>query len=203
MNPDYLRSEIDRVKASNYFLRLILGAIAAVALMLAVAVSNLVGSEKIVVTPPGYDRAFWVSGERVSTSLLERWAYYVASIGLDATPRNIDYQCEAMQKMASMDAYLTIKNDCERAAAKIKRDGISTSFSVGEMEIDAEKMRVSLPGVLSTYVGGRHTSDVSKMYTAWFRLTRSGRIQLDAFKEVTGDDPFGIKAITGISADGK
>lgn len=194
MSPDKEQAEIDRVRAANYFLRLMLTGCVAATALLALTVYRLAGAERVIVTPPGFDRAFWVSGERVSKEYLERWTYYVTSIGLNISPRNVDYQCNAMIDIASRDAIQKIKEDCEKNAAKIKRDGSRTTFDpVGVMRIDEEHLRINISGILSTYIGDKHTSDVNKTYAIWFKLTPQGRIKLDFFREVTSDDPFGVK----------
>lgn len=203
MSPKKEQSEIDRVRATNLFLKLVLSGCVAVALLLALTAYRLAGAEKVIVTPPGFDRAFWVSGERVSKEYLERWAYYVATIGLNVSPRNVDYQCGVMIDLSSRDAAQPIKEACEKNAVKIKRDGIRTTFDpVGSMQIDEEHLRINLPGVLTTYYGDKRTSDVNKAYAIWFKLTPQGRIKLDFFREVIGDDPFGVKAVGARAAGG-
>ncbi len=201
MDTDRSKSDIDRLKSSNFYLKIVLTIVSVVALIDAHNISRLIGTERTIVTPPGFDRAFWVSGERVSQEYLQRWAYYITSIGLNVNPRNVDWSCAVIMDLSSRDAGPRIKEDCLKSAEKVRKDGIRTTFDPnGDMRIDVEAMRVSIPGVLSTYVGDRHTSDRSALIAIWFKLDQRGRLKLDFYREVSSSDPFGVKLAGGARA---
>lgn len=202
MDTDRSKSENDRLRSTNFYLKIILVIVAGIGLSEGIAITRLIGSERIIVTPPGFDRAFWVSGERVSKEYLERWGYYVTKIGLDVNPRNVEWACATILDMSTRDAGPKIKEDCDKTIEKIKKDGIRTTFDPnGDMRIDMEQMRISVPGVLSTYVGDRHTSDRAALIAIWFNLDQRGRMKLDFYKEVPANDPFGVK-LAGARAPG-
>lgn len=194
MNATHAATELDRIRASHFYLKIVLVLVVVVTIILSFVVMRLIDSTRIIVIPPGFDRAFWVSGERVSQEYLARWSYFVTTIGMNVTPRNVEGACSILLDLATRDAGPSIKSQCDKTIEAVRKDGIRTTFDPqGELRIDEERMRVSIPGVLSTYVGERHTSDRSTTVAVWFKLDPRGRLRLDFYREVPANDPFGVK----------
>ena len=60
--------------------------LAGVCLLLAISVCRLIGRERIVITPPVVNQAFWVEAQAVSPEYLSQMASFLAQLRLNLTP---------------------------------------------------------------------------------------------------------------------
>lgn len=159
----------------------LLGLLALLALAL-VTVLLMVGRERTVVTPPTLQKSFWVDGDQVSGAYLEQMAGWIATLILDVSPGNIDYNRTILLQYAAPDAHGALAQAMELAAAKLKRDNATTLFAVQQLTPDEATRSVVLKGRLATFINDRRVADAPKTYLAAFRFA-GGRIQLTTFKE--------------------
>jgi conjugal transfer pilus assembly protein TraE len=82
----------------------LIGLLAVLALSL-VTVLLMVGRERTVVTPPTLQKSFWVEGDQVSGSYLEQMAGWIATLILDVSPGNIDYNKTILLQYSAPDAH--------------------------------------------------------------------------------------------------
>ena len=53
---------------------------------------NMVGRERIVLTPPAIDKSFWVAKDKVSASYLEQMGSFIAYLTLDVSPSSVEWK---------------------------------------------------------------------------------------------------------------
>jgi conjugal transfer pilus assembly protein TraE len=109
-------------------------------------------------------------------------AGWIATLILDVSPGNIDYNKTILLQYAAPDAHGALAQAMELAAAKLKRDNATTLFAVQQLTPDESTMSVVLKGRLATFINDRRVADTEKTYLAAFRFA-GGRIQLTTFKE--------------------
>ena len=57
-----------------------------------VIIFNMVGRERIVLTPPAIEKSFWVAKNKVSASYLEQMGGFMAYLTLDVSPSSIEWK---------------------------------------------------------------------------------------------------------------
>ncbi len=159
----------------------LLGLLAVLALAL-VTVLLMVGRERTVLTPPTLQKSFWVEGDQVSGAYLEQMAGWIATLILDVSPGNIDYNKTILLQYAAPDAHGVLAQAMDLAAAKLKRDNATTLFAIQQLTPDEPTLSVVLKGRLATFINDKRVADTPKTYFAAFRYA-GGRIQITTFKE--------------------
>ncbi len=87
MNPNQANKDLKDLLATVRQQRLaILGLVVCVGLSLLI-MFNMVGRERIVLTPPTIDKTFWVAKDKVSASYLEQMGAFMAYLTLDVVPQ--------------------------------------------------------------------------------------------------------------------
>jgi conjugal transfer pilus assembly protein TraE len=159
----------------------LLGLLGVLALAL-VTVLLMVGRERTVLTPPTLQKSFWVEGDQVSGAYLEQMAGWIATLILDVSPGNIDYNKTILLQYAAPDAHGALAQAMELAAARLKRDNATTLFAIQQLTPDEPTLSVVLKGRLATFINDKRVADTPKTYLAAFRYS-GGRIQITTFKE--------------------
>ena len=143
----------------------LIGLLAVLALAL-VTVLLMVGRERTVVTPPTLQKSFWVEGDQVSGSYLEQMAGWIATLILDVSPGNIDYNKTILLQYAAPDAHGALAQAMELAAAKLKRDNATTLFAVQQLTPDEPTHVGGAQGaarhVHQRQARGRHRKDLPR-----------------------------------------
>jgi conjugal transfer pilus assembly protein TraE len=160
-----------------------------------ITVLLMVGRERTVITPPTLQKSFWVEGDQASAAYLEQMAGWIATLILDVSPGNIDYNKTILLQYAAPDAHGLLAQTMDLAAAKLKRDNATTLFAVQQLTPDEATMSVLLRGRLATFINERRVADTDKTYYAGFRFV-GGRIQLTTFKE---SDDADVSAATAMA----
>jgi conjugal transfer pilus assembly protein TraE len=144
---------------------------------------NMVGRDRIVVTPPSIDKTFWVSKDRVSSSYLEQMGSFIAYLTLDVSPQSIDWKKTMLLQYVSPDVYGVLQTRQDLEADRLRRLNATTQFSVAQLLPNEEAMNVTLKGRLATFINGARTSDIDKEYVAEFEF-KGNRVQIRNFKEI-------------------
>jgi len=184
MNPTALMQDLKQLRAT---VRLQGAALALMGLSLCLALIvmfNMVGRDRVVITPPTIDKSFWVTKDRVSGSYLEQMGSFVAYLTLDVSPSSIDWKKSMLLEYVSPDVYGALQTQQDLEAERLKRLNATTQFSVAQLVPDEQTMSVRMKGRLATFINGQRTSDIEKDYLAQFQFT-GNRIQLRNFKEIT------------------
>jgi len=144
---------------------------------------NMVGRDRIIVTPPSIDKTFWVSKDRVSSSYLEQMGSFIAYLTLDVSPQSIDWKKTMLLQYVSPDVYGSLQTRQDLEADRLRRLNATTQFSVAQLLPNEEAMNVTLKGRLATFINGARTSDIDKEYVAEFEF-KGNRVQIRNFKEI-------------------
>ena len=159
----------------------ILGLVVCIGLAL-VIMFNMVGRERIVLTPPAIDKSFWVAKDKVSASYLEQMGGFMAYLTLDVSPSSIEWKKAMLLQYVAPDVYGALQTRQDLEADRLKRLNATTQFSVAQLVPDEDTLSVHLKGRLATFINGTRTSDVEKEYVVGFDYT-GNRIQLKRFEE--------------------
>ena len=182
MNPNQANKDLKVLLCTARQQRLaILGLVVCVGLALLI-MFNMVGRERIVLTPPAIEKSFWVAKDKVSASYLEQMGGFVAYLTLDVSPSSIEWKKAMLLQYVAPDVYGALQTRQDLEADRLKRLNATTQFSVAQLIPDEDTLSVHLKGRLATFINGIRTSDVDKEYVAGFDYAGS-RIQLKLFEE--------------------
>ena len=201
MNPNTLMQDLKLMRSTVRFQGAALALMGACLLSSLVLMFNMVGRDRIVVTPPSIDKTFWVSKDRVSSSYLEQMGSFIAYLTLDVSPQSIDWKKTMLLQYVSPDVYGVLQTRQDLEADRLRRLNATTQFSVAQLVPNEEAMNVTLRGRLATFINGARTSDIDKEYVAEFEF-KGNRVQIRNFKEIgNGESATRVSAATaGVGA---
>lgn len=183
MNPNALMQDLKLMRSTVRLQGAALALMGTCLLASLVLMFNMVGRDRIVVTPPSIDKTFWVSKERVSSAYLEQMGSFIAFLVLDVSPQSIDWKKTMLLQYVSPDIYGALQTRQDLEADRLRRLNATTQFSVAQLLPDEEAMNVTLKGRLATFINGARTSDVDKEYVAEFEF-KGNRVQIRNFREI-------------------
>ena len=175
------------------FMRMLVIGMAFAILFQTWAILRLAGTEKTVLVPPNISRSFWVGGDTASSEYLQEMAYWYAGLALTISPESAGYQDELFLKYASPDQAGKLQADMGARADFIKKNNVSTQFSVRSVKVDTDNLKVALSGTLSTFVSDKKAGDRNATYMIGFKFI-NGKLYVSNFKETSDQDPFGNAA---------
>jgi conjugal transfer pilus assembly protein TraE len=182
MNPIQANRDLKVLTATVWQQRLaILGLVLCLALAL-VIMFNMVGRERIVLTPPTIEKSFWVAKDKVSASYLEQMGSFMAYLTLDVSPSSVEWKKGMLLQYVAPDVYGALQTRQDLEADRLKRLNATTQFSVAQLVPNEDTLSVHLKGRLATFINGTRTSDVEKEYVVGFDYA-GNRIQLKRFEE--------------------
>ena len=201
MNPNTLMQDLKLMRSTVRFQGAALALMGACLLSSLVLMFNMVGRDRVIVTPPSIDKTFWVSKERVSSSYLEQMGSFIAYLTLDVSPQSIDWKKTMLLQYVSPDVYGVLQTRQDLEADRLRRLNATTQFSVAQLLPNEEAMNVTLKGRLATFINGARTSDIDKEYVAEFEF-KGNRVQIRNFKEIgNGESATKVSAATaGVGA---
>ena len=183
MNPNTLMQDLKLMRSTVRFQGAALALMGACLLCSLVLMFNMVGRDRVIVTPPSIDKTFWVSKDRVSSSYLEQMGSFIAYLTLDVSPQSIDWKKTMLLQYVSPDIYGALQTRQELEADRLRRLNATTQFSIAQLLPNEEAMNVTLKGRLATFINGARTSDIDKEYVAEFEF-KGSRVQIKNFKEI-------------------
>ena len=187
MNPNALLQDLKHLRSTVKLQGAALALMGACLLASLILMFNMVGRDRIVVTPPSIDKTFWVSKDRVSSSYLEQMGSFIAYLTLDVSPLSIDWKKTMLLQYVSPDVYGALQTRQDLEADRLRRLNATTQFSVAQLLPNEEAMNVTLKGRLATFINGARTSDVDKEYVAEFEF-KGNRVQIRNFKEMSNGE---------------
>lgn len=143
-------------------------------------------SERIIVTPPQLTQSFWVEGNQFSPHYLEQMALHYVHMILDVSEANILYQGDIVLRSVVPEAYGIFKAKLLQDQKMLKKNNVSTRFSVVECKIKSTILAVELTGDLMEYVGDKRISQGREIYQIEFE-NRRGRLLIKAFTVIKSD----------------
>ena len=183
MNPNTLMQDLKLMRSTVRLQGAALALMGACLLSSLVLMFNMVGRDRVIVTPPSIDKTFWVSKDRVSSSYLEQMGSFIAYLTLDVSPQSIDWKKTMLLQYVSPDVYGVLQTRLDLEADRLRRLNATTQFSVAQLVPNEEAMNVTLKGRLATFINGTRTSDIDKEYVAEFEF-KGNRVQIRNFKEI-------------------
>lgn len=183
MNPNTLMQDLKLMRSTVRFQGAALALMGACLLSSLVLMFNMIGRDRVIVTPPSIDKTFWVSKDRVSSSYLEQMGSFIAYLTLDVSPQSIDWKKSMLLQYVSPDVYGVLQTRQDLEADRLRRLNATTQFSVAQLLPNEEAMNVTLKGRLATFINGARTSDIDKEYVAEFEF-KGNRVQIRNFKEI-------------------
>lgn len=183
MNPNQANKDLKVLLATVWQQRLVIIGLAFCLGLSLVIMFNMVGRERIVLTPPAIDKSFWVAKDRVSASYLEQMGGFMAYLTLDVSPSSIEWKKAMLLQYVTPDMYGALQTRQDLEGDRLKRLNATTQFSVAQLVPDEDTLSVHLKGRLATFINGTRTSDVEKEYIVGFDYT-GNRIQLKRFEEL-------------------
>jgi len=135
----------------------------------------------------------------VSAEYLEQMGYFLIQLALNVTPQSVDYQSRLLLQYVAPASYGEVKTAMTVVAERLKRDGASTVFSARNVTTDERALKVSIQGSLTTFIGDRRVSDVTKSYLVELQYAL-GKLTIKSFKEATVNDSLDNKG--GIAPSG-
>lgn len=195
MDKDKYQEDLKGLRKMLRSQRLAMGGLIGSLLIALLIIYEILGAQRVIVTPPQVSQPFWVSGKYVDTSYLEQMGGYVAWLVLDVTPGTINWKKDALLSFVAPDEYGRLKIKQEVEAERLKKLNASTYFLLQQLEPDQSKQEVILTGRLRTYINGQETSVEPKKYRAEFSY-QGGRTHLKTFDEVK-NDPKNIAMAAG------
>ncbi|MYM95924.1 type IV conjugative transfer system protein TraE [Duganella vulcania] len=162
---------------------IIIGTLAVALLVLATCLYRIIGTERIIVTPPSVNATFWCQGDQCGSAYLEQMGGYVAWLILDVAPTSIEWKKSALLGFVAADTVGALKERQELEADRLKRLNASTYFLLQQLTPDEEKQTVRMVGLLHTQINGHDTPPVTKTYEAAFVHT-GGKTHLASFTEI-------------------
>jgi conjugal transfer pilus assembly protein TraE len=201
MNPNTLMQDLKLMRSTVRFQGAALALMGACLLSSLVLMFNMIGRDRVIVTPPSIDKTFWVSKDRVSSSYLEQMGSFIAYLTLDVSPQSIDWKKTMLLQYVSPDVYGVLQTRQDLEADRLRRLNATTQFSVAQLMPNEEAMNVTLKGRLATFINGARTSDIDKEYVAEFEF-KGNRVQIRNFKEIgNGESATKVSAATaGVGA---
>lgn len=200
MKFELMRGNLDRSRRTISFQAVLLVGSIAVNLVTALTAYRLIGSERVIVVPPAVHKSFWVENDKVSAEYLEQMGYFLIQLALNVTPQSVDYQSKLLLQYVAPASYGEIKTAMTIVGKRLKRDGASTVFSARNLTTDEHALKVAIQGSLTTFIGDRRVSEVTKSYLVQLQYA-AGKLTIKSFKEVTVNDPLDNKGgVTPFSA---
>lgn len=149
--------------------------------LLAVTLLSMDKSQKIVVTPPDFERPFWVKGGEASTEYIESMARYFSQLMLSYNRDNAKSQFEVFLKFANPEFYGLLKNKLYEDVERIKVKEISSAFYL--MSIHVKKQTAVVGGEQVTMMGSQIVARSQKYYEFKMQYTSAG-LSVLGFSEV-------------------
>jgi conjugal transfer pilus assembly protein TraE len=183
MQLTHYKSRLQQMLAQRNGYLVLAALLAGVCLLLTVSVCRLIGRERIVITPPVVNQAFWVEARAVSPEYLSQMASFLAQLRLNLTPANAAYQQETLLRYTDPAYYGDLKNELVNEAEQLEKTHTSLIFYPVEVVVDAKQLTAQLTGDLSATVGNDHLPVQRIHYQLQFYYSE-GRLWLKSFEEI-------------------
>jgi conjugal transfer pilus assembly protein TraE len=183
MQLTHYKSRLQHMLAQRNGYLVLAALLAGVCLLLTISVCRLIGRERIVITPPVVNQAFWVEAKAVSPEYLSQMASFLAQLRLNLTPGNAAYQQETLLRYTDPAYYGDLKNELVSEAGQLEKTHTSLIFYPVEVTVDVKQLAADITGDLSATVGNDHLPVQRIRYQLQFRYSE-GRLWLKSFEEI-------------------
>ena len=146
--------------------------------------------KEIVLVPNSINEEISIKNHKMSTGYLEALTRDVASLMLNVSPANLEYNSKALLKMIHPSFYGTMKNEISQRNISVENRRISTVFFLQSINIKNKKNTVQIVGKLSTYIGKEEVEFEQKIYQISYEFSGDMPMIIDFF-EVINDKKGG------------
>ncbi|MGV2432070.1 MAG UNVERIFIED_CONTAM: type IV conjugative transfer system protein TraE [Rickettsiaceae bacterium] len=150
-------------------------------------VIKIVSNDEKFVMVPGLNQSVWISNNSISSSYLEEMSLIFLNNLLDINPDNIEYKKSIILKHIStsnQETIFSIKKYFAELEEKYKKFGLSTYFTIKNMEIDTSKLKVIVSGILTSSYGKRGNDVKEEIYQIDFDYN-SHQLKLKSFSRIS------------------
>ena len=138
------------------------------------------------VVPPTISAAFTVSDTVIDEPYLQQMAEYFAFLKLNVTPASVDHQYKQLASYIDEADWHQMQPLLVEDAAMIKKQNISSHFTINETQIALDDRLVKITGTLNKYVGNRALEPETISYIIAMNYDH-GQLSLKAIKKVQKD----------------
>lgn len=183
MNFSLAHNQLEKIFAQrNGYMMLAIGSIV-VCLLQMILIFFLVGRERIVITPPGIEKSFWVSASQVSPEYLSEMTNFFANLRLNVTPDNSAIQRDTLLRYTDPAYYNTLKSQLIHEADKVADQHVSFAFYPVNIKVDSKHFKALIEGDLKSFVGDTSLPTKRVKYMVSYRYD-AGRLLVKSFEEV-------------------
>lgn len=146
-------------------------------------------SDQQIVLVPALRQEMMISKAGVSKSYLEEMSLLFLSNLLDLSPNDIGHKKEIVMKYTVSNDKKAIDHLMEyfsKAAREYKTFGLSTFFSVKNLEIELDNLTVVAHGILTSYYGKQGHESEDEDYKLEFEY-QGGNLRLKSFTRIIDD----------------
>lgn len=183
-NASILQSQIGFYRVVSFLLSLVLlGGVGILAYVLA--------RETVRIVPPEIHRPYQIGAGYANKDYLADMASYVLGSVLTVTPETVDHNNKVILKMAHPDGYPALKTSLDSAAARLKKERITTLWGPRNESIDEHALTVHASGSLKTFIADKLVSESPRDYLVKFLITTSGRLYVTKIEEIVKPESAG------------
>lgn len=177
---------IDVAAKSQAYLRFQRNAFAGLSFILASAVTVqgaylFSKKERVIVTPPNVDRAFWVESNQVSPSYLEQYGVYIGELLLSKSDRSAARQRDLLLQQVSPGFSSLLRQKLLDEETLLKKQSAAYVFYTSDIIVNPRSLKASLKGDRVFYSSGKEISKQEETYTLSFEY-RAGKLLLSGFQ---------------------
>lgn len=144
----------------------------------------MVLKDPVKLVPPVIKRPYEIGSSITNADYLVDLSDYVVSTIYTVTPETVDHNVKTILKIAHPDGYANLKSELNVAAARIKKERISTIWVGRDEDVQPRAGVVTARGKLKVYIADKLVSEKDKTVRVRFETTISGRTYVADVKEI-------------------
>lgn len=144
--------------------------------------------ERVIVVPPVVTDAYEVGASFGNREYLTDITRMVLDKLATTTPETVDANNAFVLKVVDPSAYPQLKTELELAAARVKRERITTIWIPLTYSVDVAAHQVRVDGRIKTWISNAYTSERARSYVVSYHISTFGRLYVENVEEVI-DDP--------------
>lgn len=184
MRPDNAQNERIKLQGDVRFHRICtLGLILAL-LASFVIIGYLALKDPVKLVPPVIKRPYEIGSSHTNSDYLVDLTDYVVSTIYTVTPETVDHNVKTILKITHPDGYAHLKSELNVAAARVKKERITTIWVGRNEEVQEKSGIVITTGKLKAYIADKLVSEKEKIVRVKYETTISGRTYVADVKEI-------------------
>ena len=144
--------------------------------------------DTVKIVPVEIRKPYEMGANYANRDYLADMASYVLGSVLSVTPESVDHNNKVILKMTHPDGYPTLKTALDAAAARLKKERITTLWNARNETIDERNLVVRASGTVKTFIADKLVSDTPRDYSVKFLITTSGRLYVTKIEEIVKAD---------------